>query len=68
VKQQQADAAERDRKLTWDQAYDEVMADSMESILADGRVMELMQSLEAADKSLGGQVKRFFRSICISAG
>lgn len=64
VANQQAFAKEHGRDLTWDEAYDEVIADSMESILADGKVMELMRDIEAADKTLGGKIKNFFRDIC----
>lgn len=41
-----------------------VVTDSMESILGDGRVMELMQDIEAVDQTLGEKVKQFFRDIC----
>ena len=41
-----------------------VVTDSMEGILADGRVMELMRDIEAEDQTLGDRVKQFFRDIC----
>ena len=40
-----------------------IVAASLEGIMADGRVMELMQKLEAEDKSLGVKVKKFFQDI-----
>ena len=64
VANQQAFAKEHGRELSWEEAYDEVIADSMESILADGRVMELMRDIEAEDQTLGDRVKQFFRDIC----
>lgn len=63
VKMQQANAQEHGRELSYDEAYEEVIADSMETILADGKVMELMQDIEKADKSLGQKIKEFFQDI-----
>ncbi len=63
VAAQQTKAKRRGEKLSFDEAYDEVIADSMESILTDGRVMELMGDLEDTDKSLADKVKKFFRDI-----
>ena len=40
-----------------------MVTDSMESILADGRVMELMRDSEAVDQTLGEKVKQFFRDL-----
>ena len=64
VANQQAFAKEHGRELSWEEAYDEAIADSMESILADGKVMELMRDIEAVDQTLGEKVKQFFRDIC----
>ena len=63
VKMQQANALEHGRELSYDEAYEEVIADSMETILADGKVMELMRDIEKADKSLGQKIKEFFQDI-----
>ena len=41
-----------------------LVTNSMEGILADGRVMELMRDIEAVDRTLGEKVKQFFRDIC----
>lgn len=35
----------------------------MESLLADGKMMELLETIESMDNSLGAKVKRFFRNI-----
>ena len=63
IAMQQAEAQENGRTLDREEAFEEVVADSMEEILADGRVMELMQKLEAEDHSLAGKVKKFFQDI-----
>lgn len=63
IADEQVAALERGRKLTEDEAFEEVIAHSLEGILADGKVMELMKALEAKDKSLGARVKRFFKNI-----
>ena len=63
VKMQQANAQEHGRELSYDEAYEEVITDSMETILADGKVMELMQNIEKEDKSLGQKIKEFFQDI-----
>lgn len=38
--------------LTYDEAYDEVIASSMEGVLTDGRVMDLLDQVETIDQSL----------------
>ena len=56
-------AQEACRELTYKEAYDEVMAHSLESVLADGKVMQLLEQIEAEDKSLAARVRRFFRDV-----
>ena len=63
VRAQQARAKSRGDSLTFDEAYDEVIADSMEGILADGRVAELMRDIEGRAPGLGDRLRRFFRDI-----
>lgn len=63
VKQQQIDAEADGRELSYDEAFEEVIASSMESILTDGKVMEFMAELEQKDKTLAEKVKAFFRNI-----
>ena len=49
--------------LTYEQAYDEVIASSMESVLNDGNVMDLLDQLETADKSLWEKFCSFLEEI-----
>lgn len=50
-------------KLIDEQAYDEVIASSMESVLNDGNVMDLLDQLETADKSLWEKFRSFLEEI-----
>ena len=59
----QADYAESGITLTEEQAFEEVIAASLEGIMADGRVMELMREAEAKDKGLGAKLRQFFQDI-----
>ena len=59
----QKDYAEDGIKLTEEQAFEEVIAASLEGIMADGRVMELLQAAEAKDKRLGAKLRQFFQDI-----
>ena len=59
----QAEYAEDGIALTEDQAFEEVVAASLEEVLIDGRVMELMRKIEATDKGLAAKVKKFFQDI-----
>lgn len=58
-KMQEAKSAER--KLTYDEAYEEVVADSMESILTSGNVVEALAELKQRDKTLGEKIIEFFK-------
>ena len=59
VKNKQEDYRRKGKDLSYEEAYDEVIAASMESILADGRVLELLDELETKDKSLREQIRSF---------
>lgn len=62
--QNQIAKAERDgRKLSQDEAYEEVIADSMETMLADGKVMEKLAKLKQQDKSLWQKMKDFISDL-----
>lgn len=56
-------AENRGRKLTFDQAYEEVIADSMESILTNTDAVARMQKLKAKDSGLWDKIKQFFREL-----
>lgn len=63
VQVQQSNAQEQGRELTYGEAYEEMIADSMEGILADGKVMELLGDIEKTDKTLGDKIREFFQDI-----
>ncbi|MBR3973253.1 MAG: hypothetical protein IKJ99_04820 [Oscillospiraceae bacterium] len=51
------------RTLTYDEAFEEIIADSMETMLSDGDVMEKLTRLKQQDKSLWQKVKDFIRDL-----
>ena len=57
VLEQQAKAADKGRKLSFEQAYEEWVADSMETMLADGKITEKLALLQATDKTLLQKIK-----------
>ena len=58
----QIEKAERQgRTLSYDEAFEEFVADSMETMLADGRVAEKLRALKEKDKTLWQKVKDFFK-------
>lgn len=52
-------ANEAEPSLTYEQAYDKVIASSLESVLNDGNVMDLLDTIETKDKSLWEQIRSF---------
>jgi hypothetical protein len=60
---QQKKAAENGRELTPDEAFDELIADSMETILADGKVIEMMAEIKKQDESLWKKVRDWFKNL-----
>ena len=62
--QNQIDAVKEDgRKLTWDEAYEEVIADACESLLVDEGFEQLLSKIEARDKGLFNELKQFFQKL-----
>ncbi len=56
--------AENDgRKLTYDGAYEEFVADSMQTMLSSGNVVENLVELKWEDKTLWEKVKEFFANM-----
>ena len=55
------EAKDAKRNLTYDEAYEEVVADSMESILTSGNVVEALAELKQRDKTLGEKIIEFFK-------
>lgn len=63
VREQMAKAKRNGRTISYDTAYEEVVADSMEMMLADGNVMEKLAKLKAQDKSLWQKIKDFINEL-----
>ena len=49
--------------ISYQEAYSEVIADSMEAMLADGQVLEKLIDLKARDNSLFEKIRQFFRDL-----
>lgn len=58
-----ADAKADNRDLSREEALEEVVADSMESMLADGSVIEMMAELKQQDKGLWQKIKDWFKDL-----
>ena len=63
VQNQIAKAKKNGRDISYDTAYEEVIADSMETMLSDGKVAEKLALLKAKDKTLWGKIKEFFSDL-----
>lgn len=63
VREQQAKALRNNRDISFDEAYEEVVADSMESILTSGKVLEFMAEVKQQDKSLWQKIKEWFKDL-----
>ena len=61
IRAQQEKAKNNGRTLSWMQAYEEMVADSVETMLTDGKVMEKLALLKTKDKSLVQKIKDWFR-------
>jgi hypothetical protein len=57
VRHQQDLAAKQGRKLSYDTAYEEMVADSMQTMLSDGAVVEKLAKLTNKDKTLVEKMK-----------
>ena len=63
VEEQIAKAKRNDRTISQDEAYEEVVADSMESMLIDGNVVQVMTDLKKQDKSLWQKICDWFKDL-----
>lgn len=62
--QGQIDKAKKNgRELTWDEAYEEVIADSCESFLRDSNAIEKIAELNQKDTSLAAKIKQFISNM-----
>lgn len=57
VRRQIEKAKASGRKISYAEAHEEVIADSMETMLTDGKVLEKLQMLQTKDKSLFERIK-----------
>ena len=65
VREQMAKAQRNGRSISYDTAYEEVVADSMETMLSDGNVMEKLAKLKAKDQSLWQKIKDFINELAV---
>ncbi len=63
VREQQAKAKRTGRTISYDTAYEEVVADSMEAMLSDGKVMEKLAKLKAQDADLWQKIKDYISKL-----
>ena len=63
VRSQQAKAERNGRTIDFDTAYEEVVADSMESILTSGRVAEMMAQIQQEDQTLWQKIRQWFQKL-----
>ena len=63
VQKQIAKAKRAGRTISYDTAYEEVVADSMETMLSDGKVMEKLEKLKQQDKTLWQKIKDFISDL-----
>lgn len=63
VQAQIAKAKRNGRSISYDTAYEEVIADSMETMLSDGNVVEKLARLKKQDKSLWQRIKDFITDL-----
>lgn len=63
IQQQMAKAKKNGREVDYDTAYEEMIADSMEGILSDGKVLEKLKGLQETDPSLWETVKQWAKDV-----
>lgn len=59
VRNKQEEYRKRKIELSYEEAFDEVIASSMEGVLNDGRVMDLLDDVETKDMSLADRIRSF---------
>lgn len=63
IKEQIEKAKEAGRDITYDTAYEEVVADSCETMLSDGKAVEKLEKLKTKDKELWKKIKGFITEL-----
>ena len=61
IREQQAKAKRNGRELSYDDAYEEVIADSCESFLSDSDIVSKIVELKTTDKTLWEKIKTFLK-------
>lgn len=63
VRAQRAKAKRHGRTISYGTAYEEVIADSMETMLSDGKVLEKLAELKQIDKTLWEKIRDFISEL-----
>ena len=63
VQRQREKAKRNGREISYDEAFEEFVADSMETMLADGNVVEKLSALKAKDKTLWEKLRDRIRQL-----
>lgn len=63
VQRQREKAKRNGREISYDEAFEEFVADSMETMLADGKIVEKLSALEAKDKTLFEKLRDKIREL-----
>lgn len=63
IHQQMENAKQDGREITFEEAYEEMVADSMETMLADGNVVQMMAELKQRDRTLWQKICDWFRDL-----
>ena len=64
VQRQINKAKKNGRIISYDVAYEEVIADSMETMLSDGDVVSKLEEIKAKDRGLWEKIKEFITDLC----
>ena len=63
VQRQREKAKRNGREISYDEAFEEFVADSMETMLADGNIVEKLSALKAKDKTLWEKLRDRIRQL-----
>ena len=63
IAKQKALSESRGEAVSYEEAYSEFIADSMEAMLSDGNVLEKLADLKTKDRSLFDEIRKFFDNL-----
>lgn len=63
IQQQKDKAKQNGRQITTEEAFEEMVADSMETMLTDGNVVQMMAELKQRDRTLWQEICDWFRDL-----